>query len=122
MQFVLMLQLLAKTEVTPCEMPFYRGVMSDVVNTVYTGFILLTLPIFLARSESAIDFVKDSFAVAFISTLDDDTIGKMIMARNQGRTKEQSEIQPLKSRLQTLEEEILKLKARTIGKESASAF
>lgn len=96
MQFVFMVQMVSKYEVSPRKMPLFRGLLSDCVNTAYAAFILITLPIFLARSGTAIDFVKDSFAVTFISALDDDSLRNLTFVMFRGRVtkKDDSKVLP----------------------------
>jgi hypothetical protein len=48
-----------------------RAAMSFYVNNVCMTLIALTLPLFMMSSATDIDFVKDCFAVVFITTLDD---------------------------------------------------
>eukprot|EP00929_Paragymnodinium_shiwhaense_P121080 TRINITY_DN9319_c0_g1_i2.p1 TRINITY_DN9319_c0_g1~~TRINITY_DN9319_c0_g1_i2.p1 ORF type:complete len:333 (+),score=34.96 TRINITY_DN9319_c0_g1_i2:95-1093(+) len=47
-----------------------RSIMSFLANMIYSKALVLTLPTVLMGSSSGIDFVKDAFAVTFISTLD----------------------------------------------------
>jgi len=48
-----------------------RGIMSMIVNMFIRRIIFCTAPIFLATSESPIDFIKDCLAVFFITKLDE---------------------------------------------------
>ena len=72
MQCVLKMQLDAKAEKTWLDAGGFRGLMSDVTNKVFAYWILMPLPIFLARSSSDIDFVKDAFATTFITRTEED--------------------------------------------------
>lgn len=49
-----------------------RIMMSFIVNTVYAKFVLLTFGVILAQAPSALDFVKDVFAVVFIKEIDNE--------------------------------------------------
>lgn len=48
-----------------------RSVMSYYSNNVCIAYLFLTLPVFMLNCAGDIDFVKDCFAVMFITTLDD---------------------------------------------------
>jgi len=48
-----------------------RSAMSYYANNFCIALIALTLPLFMLAAESEIEFVKDCFAVVFITTLDD---------------------------------------------------
>jgi len=48
-----------------------RSVMSFYANSFCIALIALTLPLFMLSAASEIEFVKDCFAVVFITTLDD---------------------------------------------------
>jgi hypothetical protein len=50
-----------------------RQLMSFVSNEVYYVYLVTTLLHLISTSEDPLDFVKDVFAVAFITTLDDES-------------------------------------------------
>lgn len=48
-----------------------RALMSFYVNNISMSLVAITLPLFMMTAPTDIDFVKDCFAVVFITTLDD---------------------------------------------------
>jgi len=48
-----------------------RCFLAIITNGVFFDVVLYTLPLLLMTAETSLDFVKDSFAVVFIVTLDD---------------------------------------------------
>ena len=85
------MQLDANTEKTDLKIGVVRGILSDVANKVFASWIFLTLPIYLARSGSHNDFVKDAFAITFITSMDDDTVAKNMAKKIQGRMEDKHE-------------------------------
>jgi len=55
---------------------FIRALMSFYVNNISMSLVAITLPLFMMTAPTDIDFVKDCFAVVFITTLDD--VGEMM--------------------------------------------
>eukprot|EP00929_Paragymnodinium_shiwhaense_P048992 TRINITY_DN24732_c0_g2_i1.p1 TRINITY_DN24732_c0_g2~~TRINITY_DN24732_c0_g2_i1.p1 ORF type:complete len:325 (+),score=31.87 TRINITY_DN24732_c0_g2_i1:107-1081(+) len=50
-----------------------RMIMSFLANMIYSKALVLTMPTALIATTSGIDFVRDAFAVTFISTIDSDS-------------------------------------------------
>merc|ERR1712032_302199 len=49
----------------------YRCLLSQIANNLYFHYLLYALPLTLMSVTSHLDFVRDTFAIVYIATLDD---------------------------------------------------